>query len=76
MDKEILNNETLEKFEVISNRMFNIKHCFELFIYNLQNDGYAENSVEIITLGLILKEYFNQTKEIYNNLESEIGVSN
>ena len=76
MEDSILNNDITEKFELISSRLFNIKHCFNLFIYTLQNASFDENSVEIITFGIILKEYFNQTKNIYNNLENELGISN
>ncbi len=76
MENKNLNDEVIEKFETIGRRMFNIKHCFELFLYIFQNECFNENSVEIITFGLILKEYFNQTKEIYNNLEKELGINN
>ena len=57
MKTRLINNELTETFELIGSRMFNLKHCFELFEYNLQNDGYAENPVEIITFFIILKEY-------------------
>ena len=76
MKTRLINNELTETFELIGSRMFNLKHCFELFEYNLQNDGYAENPVEITTFFIILKEYFNHTKELYNKLEDELGIDN
>lgn len=76
MEINNFNSEIIEKFEEINHRMFNIKHSFELFLYDLQNDGYAENPVELITFCSILKEYFNQTKEIYNKLEKELNINN
>lgn len=75
MEKIFIEESCKEKFEIIRNRMFNIKHSFNLFINTLENDYLSENSVEIITYGLILKEYFNQTKEKFNELEQELNLS-
>ncbi len=64
--------EILEKFQQIDSKLYNLKYCLEMFINYIEDE--ADASLSIVCLGLIIKHYFNTTKEEFNKLEEELGV--
>lgn len=69
---KLFDDEIIEKFNDISNKLYNLKYSYELFFNYLENETTVP--VEVICLGLIIKEYFEKAKRDYNNLEEELGV--
>lgn len=72
MNKIIINEEVKRSFEEISSRLYNFKYALDYFVLNLEND----NTMMLNTtcLSLVLKEYYNVTKEKYNKLEENLGL--
>lgn len=69
-----VDKQTAEKMDITGKRLYAVKHVLELFIYCVEDKIYSKSSVEIYYLGLLLNEYFNNTKKMYNNIEEELGT--
>ncbi len=68
----IFNQKTIEKFENISSKLYNIKYCLEFYLDYIENE--TDAPLNVICTGLIIKEYFNNTKNEYNRLEEDLGI--
>ena len=71
-EKNIFNDELQLRFDNISNKLFNMKYSFDLFINYLEDE--TDIPLKAQCLGLILREYFNKLKDDYNKLEEDLGV--
>ena len=71
-DKKLFNEEVRERFDKISSRMYNFKHSLNFFFKSLEDE--TELTLELVCLCYILKEYFNNTKKEYNQLEKDFGL--
>jgi len=71
-NKNLFNDEIKEKFNRFSSRMYNLKHSLNFFLSCLEDE--TEPNLELICFCYILKDYFNTTKEEYNQLEKDLGV--
>ena len=73
MKSQILfNDEIRNEFEDISSALFNFKYTFELLLNYIQDE--ADTSINVQCLILILKNYFEETKQKYNDLKEKLGV--
>lgn len=71
-NKYFFSHEILEKFQQIDSKLYNLKYCLDRFVNDIEDE--TDSSLSIICLGLIIKHYFNTTKEEFNKLEEELGV--
>lgn len=71
-NKDLFDNETIEKFRAFSSKLYNLKHGLELYMNYLADE--TDASLEALCLGAIIKNYFNVAKEEFNKLEEELGV--
>ena len=71
-DKNLFSEEIKERFDRFSSRMYNFKHSLNFFFESLENE--TELTLELVCFCYILKEYFNNTKEEYNQLEKDFGL--
>ena len=70
--QKIFNDEIQLRFDEISNKLYNFKYSFDLFINYLEDE--TDIPLNAQCFALILKEYFNKTKEDYNKLEEDLGI--
>lgn len=71
-NSKIFSKELKEKFEDIDNKLYNLKHSFDLYINYLESD--INIPLKAQCLALILNNYFNIVKDEYNKLEEDLGV--
>lgn len=71
-NKYSFDNETIEKFQELSSKLYNLKHCLEMYMNYIEDE--TDASLGVLCLGIIIKNYFNIAKEEFNKLEDELGV--
>ena len=72
LNQKIFSNEIQFKFDDIGNKLYNLKHSFDLYINYLEDE--TDIPLKAQCLGLILREYFNEIKEDYNKLSEDLGM--
>ena len=63
-----------DEFEDINCRMFTLKHSLNFFIFCLNNGEFSDFPISMISFAYLIEEYFNNTKELYNNLQDKLGI--
>ena len=71
-----LDEATADKMDTIGCRLFTLRNGLNLLLYCMEGEIYSENASEIHSFGLILHEYFLKTKNMYNEIEEEVGTLN
>ena len=71
-DKNLFSEEIKERFDRFSSRMYNFKHSLNFFLHSLEDE--TEPTLELICFCYLLKDYFNTTKDEYNQLEQDLGL--
>ena len=71
-NKKYFSDEIIEKFADISEKLYNIKYSLELLRDEIEQEPAIP--LNLICTFVILKEYFDKTKEDYNSLEKELGI--
>lgn len=69
-----LDYETAQKINNIGKRLSTAKNCLELLLYCVEAEIFSQSIVELYSFGTVLNEYFEKTKELYNNIEFELGT--
>lgn len=72
INQTLFNDEIRNEFEDISSALFNFKYTFELLLNYIQDE--TDTSINVQCLILILKNYFEDTKQKYNDLKEKLGV--
>lgn len=72
MQKEIIiTEETQQQIQELSCRIFNIKHALQFYINYIEGQ---KMDCELISIGFLLREYFNNIKIIYDKLEQTLDI--
>lgn len=71
-----LDRETVDTMNAISGRLFTLKSGLELFLYCYEGEICSKQTSEIYSFGMMLQEYFLKTKQMYNEIEQELGILN
>lgn len=67
-----------EKFVVKLNehtkRLFAVKHALNALLYYFENEEYNFTRVELLCIGIVLREYFIDTCEKFEELQKDMGT--
>lgn len=55
-------------------RLYTIKQCLEMLLFLFENEP-LDNNMSSYSFGLILAEYVENTKRIFNALEDDMGIA-
>lgn len=71
-NKYSFDDETIEKFQELSSKLYNLKYCLEMYMNYIE--GETNIPLGVLCLGIIIKNYFNLAKVEFNKLEDELGI--
>lgn len=69
-----IDDEIAERLDTHSKRLFTVKHVLSLLLYSIENEECNESMVELYCVGTILREYFNKTREMFDELQKDLGT--
>ena len=69
-----LDKELNDSLFILGSRLLNFQKAFSFYLDFLENEGFEDNELRLISLGLILKEYFTKTKTMFNDIEEKYMI--
>lgn len=69
-----INDEIADKLDRHSTRLFTINYTLSALLYFFENRQFNKSTVELYCIGLILMEYLGKTREMFEELQKEMGT--